>query len=427
MKKKLFLGAIIICIIVAVWFIFKKNHDSAEPQFTFAKVTRGNIETTISSTGTLNARGTVEVGTQVSGIIEKVLVDFNDNVQKNQVLAVLDTIKLAVEVREAEANLQKFTAQYEQAKYEYERNANLFKQKLISEQDYIQAGTSLKTADATLKIARIAHERALFNLSYAFIRSPIDGKVIYRNVEQGQTVAASFSTPTIFTIAKDLTQMEIRALVDESDIGLIQEGQKARFTVQSYPEWTFSGVVRQIWLQPETVQNVVNYTVVVDAINAEELLLPGMTATIDFVVEHKENVLMIPNGALKVQPSAEMMAALRANRPPDFGGPEDSFAVRPRPHPSGQSDTAPEKARFLLPGKQMPANSAPLFYLDEQNQLQITIVRTGVSDSKNTEIIAGRNISEGMSVISGLKSTKVAGDDKSESNNRAPRFGPPPF
>lgn len=151
-------------------------------------------------------------------------------------------------------------------------------------------------------------EKALTDFGYAIIRSPISGTVIDRAVEQGQTVAASFSTPTLFTIAKDMTRMEIEALVDESDIGSIQTGQKVRFTVQSYQEKTFNGVVKQVRLQPTTVSNVVNYTVIIEADNKEQLLLPGMTATVDFIIDSRENVLTVPNNALKIKPTEKMMA-----------------------------------------------------------------------------------------------------------------------
>jgi len=422
MKKKLIIGLGIILTAFLVWRFAIRSKNGADQQFTFVEVTRGNVENTISSTGTLRAVGTVEVGTQVSGIIDQLLVDFNDQVKKGQMLAILDTIKLAVSVREAEVGLQKTDAQYEQAVYEFERIGNLYAQKLVSEQEYIQSRTNKKTNQVSVQIAKIALERAVSNLDYAFIRSPIDGKVIYRSVEAGQTVAASFSTPTMFVIAEDLTQMEIWAQVDESDIGTIKEGQNVRFTVQSYPDRTFSGAVRQIRLQPETVSNVVNYTVVIDAQNDDKLLLPGMTATVDFVVESKQDVLLVPNLALKVQPTEEMIAAYQENRRKQFESLPDSVKEKIRSRMGDRPDGGGQG--FGRSGA-MPRDARRLWLIDEHNNLQMIPIQTGISDGKQTEIVRGRDITEGMRVISGFSRS-----DKSQAANGTsigqPGFGRPP-
>lgn len=274
-RTKIIIGAVLLVAVVVFCGTIIRKHSNGSAKFTYARVERGNIENTISSTGTLNAKGTVEVGTQVSGTISKVSADFNDRVRKGQILAVLDTTALASSVRDAEANLVKAQAQYDLARTKYEDAQELYQNNLISKIDFKTSKTEYQAARATLLSAQANSERTHTNLKYAVIRSPINGTVINRNIEPGQTVAASFSTPTLFVITEDLSQMEIHAYVDESDIGQVKKGQSVRFTVDAYPDETFYGTVRQIRLQPETIQNVVNYTIVVDATNDKGLLLPG--------------------------------------------------------------------------------------------------------------------------------------------------------
>jgi len=429
-KKKWMIPTTVLIIGLVCLFIFSRKKNKAESQFTYAKITRGNVENTVSATGTIKARGTVEVGTQVSGIIDHLFVDFNDDVKKNQVLAILDTTKLAVTVRQAESDLQRVQAQYDQSVYEYDRNSDLYTQKLISEQDFIQSKTDKKTTEASLKTARIALDKAVKELKYAYVKSPIDGKVIYRNVEEGQTVAASFTTPTMFTIAEDLTKMEIRALVDESDIGSIKVGMNARFTVQSYPDETFTGVVRQIWLQPETVSNVVNYTVVLDATNEKHFLLPGMTATIDFLIEHKENVLLIPNLALKIQPTNEMMESLRKNMPKERPLRPDSSAMGQlaRPDSPKMSTAADEKVQQPVTNS-VPEDIGRIWFLDADGNLQLDMIRTGVSDGKYTEIVESHRLAEGTQIVTNVTSSGESTNSSSNSTRQSgPGFGgPPPF
>jgi HlyD family secretion protein len=422
-RTLIIIGIVILVVSIALYVAIKRRSNSSV-QYTFAPVERGDIENTISSTGTLNAKGTVEVGTQVSGTIDKIYVDFNDKVRKGQVLAVLDTTTLAASVRDAEANLLKAQAQHDLSLTKYEDAQELYQSNLISEVDFKTAKTDYEVAHAALLSAQANYERARVNFKYAVIRSPIDGTIINRNIEPGQTVAASFSTPTLFVITKDLSQMEIHAYVDESDIGQIKKGQAVRFTVDAYPDETFNGTVRQIRLQPETVQNVVNYTVVVDATNDKELMLPGMTATVDFIVEQRQHVLLISNAALQFQPTQKMLADFRKNTREKIDPPPDSIKQA-------------MKTRFLqggFPGmdaqshKELPEGAAMLWYFDNKNTLNMIPVRTGATDGKNTEIVEGRGIKEGMKYISGiaqqgkLKSTTT---NNQQQKNRAP--GPPPI
>ena len=312
MKKLLLLALIALAVAAAGWwFFFHRTAEAETSGYDFVAIERGDLESLVSVTGTLAALEMVEVGTQVSGTVARVLMDYNDQVEKGQLLAVIDPDLLDAAVRDAEAGLARTRAQLEQAEAELAQNEPLFAQGLISQHDVLPVRTGVTTAKAAVVSAQAAVDRARRNRAYAEIFSPIDGVVIARHVEPGQTVAASFSTPTLFTIARDLAQMQILAQVDESDIGQIRVGQTVRFTVPAFPDQTFAGAVREVRLQPQTVQNVVSYTVVVDAANPDGLLLPGMTATADFVVQEVRDVLKVANAALRLRPTLEMLVVLR--------------------------------------------------------------------------------------------------------------------
>jgi len=279
-----------------------------------AEVQLGTLERTVSSTGTLAAVETVVVGTEVSGTIDKVLVDFNDTVRKGQVLAELKQDLFLAAVEEAQAGVDRARAELKLAESELERNRSLFDKGFLTEQEFLPLQVDVETSKASLASAQATLKRAQTNRHNSVIRSPIDGTVIQRSVEAGQTVAASLNTPELFVVARDLARMQIEADVDETDIGQIAPGQAVRFTVQSYPERDFNGKVEQVRLQPETVQNVVTYTVIVAADNDEGLLLPGMTATVDFVVEKLDNALLVPNAALRFTPDGAEKASRKKSR-----------------------------------------------------------------------------------------------------------------
>ncbi|WP_156952710.1 efflux RND transporter periplasmic adaptor subunit [Maridesulfovibrio frigidus] len=273
------------------------DHSEA-PIYRLEKIKRCDMENTISCTGTIAAVGTVEVGTQVSGTIKKVLVDYNDQVKEGQILAELDLdlFKAAVEI--ARASVLSASALYKQAAADYERNKPLYKEGHLSTHELLVYETEKDIAKAQILSAKAAVKSAETNLENAQIKSPIDGVILERNIDVGQTVAASYSTPTLFIIAEDLSDMEIEANVDESDVGIVKKGQQVKFSVQSYPDTIFCGTVSQIQLNPTETSDVVTYTVIVDAPNKEGRLLPGMTATADFCVEKVENELVVPNAAL---------------------------------------------------------------------------------------------------------------------------------
>jgi HlyD family secretion protein len=410
MKRIIIISAIIVVIAASAWYFMSGEEVKQESVYTFAKITRGNLETVISCSGTIEAISTIEVGTQVSGIIDKLLADYNDDVKQGQLLAILDTTNLAASVRDAQANLLKMEAQYEQTEAQYERNKSLYDKKFLSELDYITSKTNVQSALASLKSAEYSLQKAQTNLGYAVIRAPINGKIIDRSVEPGQTVAASFSTPTLFTIAADLSKMRILANVDEGDIGQIKKGQPVKFTVQSYPDEKFDGVVEQIRLQPATEQNVVNYTVVINAENNDQLLLPGMTATVDFYVEQKENVLLIPNTAIRFKATTEMMEEFQKSMEESMKKMSDSS--RPNMQMPGGGG-APGGMGFPGGGFGAPGGNgsktkfATLWYLDKEGKLRMSPAITGSTDGKVTELVSAMGIEEGSKIIVTAKGTPM--------------------
>ena len=409
-----------------LWF----NRGDAEivSPYRFVNVDQGDVEFVVSSTGTLDAVTTVEVGTQVSGIISDIYVDFNDRVRRGQVIARIDPTLLESAVADAEANMERNQAQLRQAERELERIKGLYEKQFITEVEYNQALYELDIAQATDKSSRISLDRAQQNLSYATIHAPISGTVVERNVDVGQTVAASFSAPLLFLIADDLSRMEILASVDESDIGLIKQGQQVRFTVQAYED-QFEGVVRQVRLQSTSQENVVNYTVVVDVDNGDGRLLPGMTATVDFLIESVSNVYKIPNAALRFRPTPEMMAYFREQRK---GAQPDSTAGRPAGASSwqgrtgGQSFGAPGGAMAFGAGRPSGANFTLLWHLDEQGDLAVIRARSGITDGQMTEV-EGRGLESGMQIIAGVRLSEDGGSLNPFQNNQQRRFRPGGF
>jgi HlyD family secretion protein len=423
MKKKLIIGAIILFGLVLLVYAFY-NFDSSEQdsKFQLAELSRGDLVTTISSSGTLSPVTTVDVGTQVSGIIAQIYVDFNDVVKKGQLLAVLDTVMLKASVLDAEAGRDRAEALLEQAKLDFSRNEPLFQKNLISEAEFLPYRINLKTQQAAIKSAQAALQRAVQNLKYAVIRSPISGTVIQRNVEAGQTVAASFSTPTLFIIAEDLSQMEILADVDESDIGLIKEGQAVRFDVQAYPDKKFEGTVRQKRLEPTVVSNVVTYTVVVNAVNKDYLLLPGMTATVDFIIDEKKDALLVPNTALRFQPPQDMLDKYRAEAEKRFASLPDSVRAKRGGMVGGQGPGSQNGSDR----KQMAGNFKLIWYLDDKDKPTADRVVLGQTDGTNTEIVRSRQLKEGMKIIIGF-ANQQAGQTASSSAQPMRPMGRQPF
>jgi len=415
MKKAIIIIGIVLIIAVCSFLLISKGSTKADSPYEFAQITKGDLENTVSTTGTIEAVGIVEVGTQVSAAIEKILVDFNDNVKKDQVIAILDTTLLSLSVQDAEANLIKSQAQYDLAKTKYEDDKELYEKNYISEYDFKNSKTDFEIAKSSLITAQTSLKRATRNFKYAVIKSPIDGTVIHRYVEPGQIVAASLSTPTLFLIAEDLSQMEIHALVDECDIGQIKEGQNVIFTVEAYPDETFNGIARQIRLQPETIQNVVNYTVIVDAKNDKGLLLPGMTATVDFIIEQKKDVLLVSTTALSFQPTEEMLTEFKDNMQKRFENmAEDEKEMMKQSMSAHSGQGMPD-----IMQRENLENYKRIWYFKD-NELKTSIIEIGATDGVKTEIIKGKDIEEGMNII-----CKTKKGEKVSSNNKTILFGTP--
>lgn len=272
-----------------------------------AKTEKGSISTAVTATGTVEPITLVEVGTQVSGVISKIYVDFNSEVKAGQILAELDKRLLSSELENANATLQSRQVELKLQELNYSRQKILWDKQAISKSDWENAESAYKTAQLTVTSSKAAVLKAQTNLGYATITSTIDGVIISRAVEEGQTVAASFSTPTLFTIANDLTKMRVIANVDEADIGGVKEGQKVSFSVDAFPEDEFEGKVVQVRLEATTTSNVVTYEVVIDAPNPELKLKPGLTASVNIYTMEEKDVLLIPSKALRFTPNAEVM------------------------------------------------------------------------------------------------------------------------
>ena len=416
------IAAAIVLTVGSLWYF---NRGSAEPTspYRFVTLEEGNLEAVVASTGALDAVTTVQVGTQVSGIIASIYVDFNDRVREGQIIARIDTTLLWSAVRDAESNLERNQAQLKQAQRELRRLEPLYDQKFVTEVDFVRAQYDLDIAQATTKSAEISLDRARQNLSYATIIAPISGTVIERNVDVGQTVAASFSAPQLFLIADDLSRMEILASVDESDIGKIKEGQIARFTVQAYPDETFRGSVRQVRLQSTVQENVVNYTVVVDVENPDGRLLPGMTATVDFLIETATDILKIPNAAMRFRATPQMFEVIRARRRATTAETDSASARRSRNQGRGGGTWSGGGGNS---GFGSGANNfAMIWYLDENGELMATPAKTGITDGQMTELSSSR-LRPGMQVIAGvIQSAEESSNNPFQRSQR--RFRPGGF
>lgn len=298
-RKKWWVLTLLI-VIGGAWWIF--GDTSKKPgEFITMNITRGDLRQVVTATGEIMPVNTVNVGSQVSGTIDNLYVDFNSKVKKGDVLLTIEPSVLQATVDESKASLDSAISQRNFAKSEYERNKTLYGEGFISRAEIEQSQTQYEQSEQSVKRAQSTYDRAVTNLGYATIVSPVDGTVISRKVDVGQTVAASFQTPDLFEIAEDLTKMQIETAVSEADIGVIKDGQPVTFTVDAYPTETFDGVVRQIRLSPTTTSNVVVYTVVIDVDNTDLRLMPGMTAFVTIVISEKENVWRAANSAFLVR------------------------------------------------------------------------------------------------------------------------------
>lgn len=381
--KKIVIGIAIAAIIGGVAFFALRSKGNV-PQFRTEKITKGDITTVVTATGTMNAVTTVLVGTQVSGTIKTLHADFNSHVKKGQMIAQIDPALFQAQVEQARANL--VTAKANLAKSEVavvdtqrtrERNRELFSKNLIARSDLDTAQTNYDSAvaqvnanKAQVEQAAAALSTAVTNLAYTRILSPVDGIVVSRNVDVGQTVAASFQTPTLFNIAQDLTKMQIDTNIAEADVGRIKIGQEVDFTVDAYADTTFKGRVGQIRIAPITIQNVVTYDVVIVVDNQQLKLMPGMTANVSVIIEEKKDVLKVPNAALRFKPSDRTK-----------GGPADLA-----------------KGGSAAKVKGGTGEKGPGVWIVENEKPKRIRVSIGISDGSFTELISD-GLKEGQEVI----------------------------
>lgn len=433
MRKLILIGAPIALLAAAggvwLWARPKANPSTAKQSYETAKVTRGSIESTVSSSGTLSAVSTVDILAQMSGRVEKVNADYNDHVKKGQVLVELNTDMLKLEEKENEAAVRKAQANYDLQLQNYQNQEKLAAKELIAEYDLKTSKTTLEVDEAELASAQANLDVTLTKLNqYARITSPIDGIVLNCNVEVGQNVleGSSSNASSLFTIAEDLSKMEIQAEVDELDISSIKVGQDVRFTVEAEPGLTFNGKVHEIRLVPKTTDNVVTYYVMIDAGNKDGKLLPGMTAEAEFIKENRQNVLVVPSAALRFQPTglsdkeiqSMTLAAQIAGLPPD----QRDAALKAQAAAQGGAGAAAVNAQNRpkgLTGMMMPqrpqhdrknANSAQdavpaaaknmksLWYLDAGGRLAVRMVEVGASNGTSTEIVGADDL-EGQAII----------------------------
>ena len=438
MKKNKIAAAAAVVVLAASGVAFYKHADATQaPAYRFATVTRGNLEATVSATGALSAVKTVQVGTQVSGQVSAIYADFNQHVKKGQLLARIDPTLQQQAVQDAQAGVERAQSQLTLAQSQYDREKTLFDAKVITADEFGTAQSTYEVDKANLKSAQIALDKARQNLAYTNIYAPIDGVIVQRTVDVGQTVAASLSAPQLFLIANDLSQMQILANVDESDIGQIQVGQTVTFTVQAYPNRTFNGTVQQVRLQSTTQDNVVNYTVVISVTNQDGKLLPGMTATVSFLTGSAKNALLVPNAALRFRATPDMMAqvgmAQRRTTGASASAGASTGASASAAGFSGQRTGGYGAARGGSPNGGARSTMGMLWYLDTTGKLAVARVKTGLSDGQTTEITprdsTSTTIQPGLQVIVGANAASTTATASSASSGnplqpQAPRRGP---
>lgn len=371
---------------VAYYFV-KKGEAPYEVSYETAKVEKATIGNSVTATGTIEAVTTVDVGTQVSGLISKLYVDYNSTVKRGEVIAELDKTNLVSELNSANSNLESAKSDLAYQKSNYARQKTLYDKGLISANDYESARLSLEQAQSTLAARQEAVNKAKTNLSYATITSPIDGVVISKSVEEGQTVASGFSTPTLFTIAKDLTDMRVIANVDEADIGEVREGQRVTYTVDAYPDETFEGTVTQVRNEATTDNNVVTYEVVISAPNPDKKLKPGLTANVTIYTLERTGVVSVPTKALRFTPTAETVGAK---------------------------------------DKIVDCNGTHKLWVRDGRTFKAYSVQTGITNGTRTEILSG--VKEGTVVIVDMKeaaATDESNGETSSSDEQSP-FSPGP-
>ena len=384
MKKisKIWIGVGIIAVLAIATWMFSGGKKEQTVTFDTAKVEPASIKNSVTATGSVEPVTSVTVGTQVSGIISRLYVDYNTVVKKGQIIAELDKTNLISELNTAKANLSSAQSSLNYESANYKRYATLFKKGLVSADEYESAKLNYEKAKDQVAQSREMVQKAQTNLSYAIITSPIDGVVISKSVEEGQTVAASYATPELFTIAKDLKDMQVVANVDEADIGDVKEGERVSFTVDAYPNDTFEGVVKQVRQEATTTNNVVTYEVVISAPNSELKLKPGLTANVTIYTAERQNVLCVSTKALRFTPTQDLIKGCKI----------------------------------------VDCKGKNKVWTREGNTFKAHAVQIGMSDGIHTEILSG--VSKGLEIITDAKAANENDDEQAENNNESSPFAP---
>lgn len=421
MGKRLWLSILAIAIAVAAGISYYRSDVAAEgPTLNTAEATQGDVVATVEATGTLEAVTTVEVGTQVSGTIKTLGADFNSQVRRGQVIAQLDPSLFDTQVAQERATVARLKAEVERARVQAEdakvklgRARDLASKDLIARSDLDAAGStanaadaSVKSAEAQLMQAQASLNQAQVNLSHTVIRAPIDGVVIARNVNVGQTVAASMQAPTLFVLAQNLKEMRVNASVDESDIGKIQMHQPVRFRVDAYPNETFNGTVSQVRLQPVVEQNVVSYITVIDVPNPDLKLKPGMTAAVTIETGRADDAIKVPNAALRFRPTKEAFEALGQQAPEPRQRPQANESDGSVDGPTATA--GPSRRRAGGATTDAPGDSQRgAVWVVAQNTLKRVPVQVGLSDGTQTAVTAA-DLTPGMRVVTGVSAPSAS-------------------
>ena len=382
-KKKILIGVAAVAIVAGgVYAFLQKQEAPFEVSYETAKVEKATIGNSVTATGTIEAVTSVEVGTQVSGIIDKIYVDYNSVVKKGQVIAELDKTNLISELKSATSQLESAKSDLNYQQSNFSRMKTLYGKGLISANDYESARLSLQQAQSLVAQRQEAVNKAQTNLSYATITSPIDGVVLSKSVEEGQTVASSFSTPTLFTIVKDMTDMRVVASVDEADIGQVKVGQRVTYTVDAYPDETFEGTVTQVRSEATTENNVVTYEVVISAPNPDLKLKPGLTANVTIYTLEQSGIISVPTKALRFTPTKETVGAK---------------------------------------DKIVDCNGTHKLWVREGRTFKAYSVQTGITNGTRTQILSG--VKEGTVVVVDMKEA-ASNDESSESTEGSDEKSP---
>jgi HlyD family secretion protein len=374
-NKKKFFALLVLIVVAGVGLFLSRNKKQGfkEEDFDFEEVRFGSVKKIVSATGNIYPSDTVEVGSQISGIIKKVYVDYNDRVKKNQMLALVDTITLERDLEQKRSVLRQAKSNLKYVELETARTRELYKNHYVSKAELDKVENELTNVKESVKIAQLAFNNSQTTLNYAYIKSPINGVIISRKVDEGQTVAASFSAPVLFEVAKDLKKMNIETSISESDISMIKEGADIEFTVDAYKNRKFVGKIKQIRYNPTLLENVVIYNVIIEIDNEDESLLPGMTAYVSVVVGQKDNVLTLPNTVFRFKATKDVREAMEI--PP-------------------ATEEEVNRYKEILRDK----NNAVIFVLRNKKPTPI-IIKKGLSDITNTEIISDE-IQKGDLVVS---------------------------